>query len=71
MARQKETPRPLFTLKHDFYTSLDNVLQEALNLLQAVDFFNRVGDSGPEVVVAKKMLKERADIFRKTLSAEG
>lgn len=67
MARQKEQPKPLFTLKHDFVAALDNVCHEAIMLMQAVDMVIRHGDV-PESI--KEILVERAKAMRAALSAE-
>lgn len=69
MARKKEEPKPLFSLKHDFYDSLDHVLQQAINLMQAVDqAIDLAGDKMPEPI--RETLKERSAAMRKALMTE-
>jgi hypothetical protein len=67
MAR-KETPKPLFDLKHDFYVSLDNVAQQAINLMQAVDQAIDLGGikEGP----LRDLLAERSKALRDALMSE-
>lgn len=66
MAKPKEKAKPLFTLKHDFYASVDNVAQEGIMLIQAIEMALRHGKL-PEA--AAEILKERCDSFRAALSA--
>lgn len=37
MARRKDTPKPLFAVKHDFVDSLDRFIQEVVSLRLALD----------------------------------
>jgi uncharacterized membrane protein YgaE (UPF0421/DUF939 family) len=68
MARKKEDPKPLFDLKHDFYASLDHALQQAINLMQAVD---QAVDLSPEMSAPiKQILTERSAAMRKALMSE-
>lgn len=67
MARNKEPPKPLFALKHDFYASLDNTLQQAIMLMQAVDQALRLKQVGE---IATPILKERLDAFRRSLMSD-
>ncbi len=68
MARKKEPPKPLFGLKHDFYESLDHVLQQAINLMQAVDTAVDLEQEkdGP----AKNVLVERNNALRAALLSD-
>lgn len=63
MARKKDPAKPLLSLKHDFYDSVNNTIQEAIMLLQAVDFVLKYGGDRlpPE---GKKELETRAAAFR-------
>jgi hypothetical protein len=38
MARSKDAPKPLTALKHDFYASVDNVIAQAIMVIQANEF---------------------------------
>ena len=67
MARQKQPTRPLFDVHHEFVPSLDAMLNEALMLMQAVEFATRMEGLPDEV---KKILTERVAAFRATLSAD-
>ena len=67
MARTKETPKPLFTLKHDFYASLDNAAQQGIMLIQAVE---TVLKQGREKIPSADILEERVTAFRKALIDE-
>lgn len=70
MARKKETPKPLFTVKHDFVDSLDAFIQASImqnNAISTVLSLTKPGDPMPESVRA--LLKERSDAWEKaTLS---
>ncbi len=65
MARKKEPPKPLFSLKFDFVASLDNVCHEAIMLMQVVDSVIHMVEM-PQGV--KDMLIERAKAMRAALS---
>ena len=67
MARKKDPPKPMFALKHDFVDALENVCQQAVMLMQAVDMVIRHGDT-PEGI--KEVLVERSKAMRAALSAE-
>lgn len=67
MARQKEPTRPLFGVKPEFIASLDAMLNEALMLIQAVEFAVR-NDQMPEPI--REILNERVKAFRSTLMLE-
>lgn len=62
-----ESPKPLFGLKHDFYESLDHALQEAINLLNAVDHVIQLAGVTGIKPDAAKMPQERSDALRKAL----
>lgn len=68
MARRKEEPKALFDLKHDFYTSLDNAAQQAINLIQAVDQAINLG--GVKEGPLSDLLKERSKALRTALMSE-
>lgn len=69
MARKKEQPKPLFSVKHDFYASLDNFAQEALQLLQTTEMVLSHGAVDERVA---PILRERASALRTAmLSADG
>jgi hypothetical protein len=64
---KKPPPKAMFTLKHDFYDSLDNVLQQALNLMQAVDTAIQLGAvTGP----AAEVLQKQSAAMRAALSSD-
>lgn len=67
MAKTKEKPKPLFAVKHDFYASVDNVAQESIMLIQAIEMALR-GGKIPEPVA--DILKERVAAFRASLSSD-
>lgn len=65
----KKEPKPLFGLKHDFYESLDNVLQQTITLMQCVDqALDLAGDKIPEPI--RDLLKVRSEALRKALMNE-
>lgn len=64
MARNKQPPKPLFALRHDFAASLDNVCHEAIMLLQAVDMSIRQEGLPPAI---KDILSERSKAMRAAL----
>jgi hypothetical protein len=68
MARKKEAPKPLFELRHDFVASLENVCQQSMMLLQAVDAVLQ-HDSNLKPGV-RDILKERSDAMRAALMSE-
>lgn len=61
----KKPPKPLFGFKHDFYDSLDNALQQAMNLMHAVDQAIEFGAVKQDSVCAA--LKERSAALRAAL----
>ncbi len=68
MAKKKEQPKPIFPLKHEFYESLDHLLQQAINLMQAVDQAIELGaiKAGP----VADMLRDRSTAMRKAMSED-
>lgn len=68
MAARKEKPKPLFDIKADFYSSLDNASQQALNLMQAVDQAIQLGavKQGP----VADLLTTRANAMRAALMGD-
>jgi hypothetical protein len=67
MARQKETPKPLFAVKHDFYASLDRMAHEAIMMVQTAE---QLLDLDQVKEPGKKILKERVEAFRAALTAD-
>ncbi len=67
MARKKEQAKPLFDLKHDFVDSLENVCQQSIMLLQAVDTVLRNGNLP---IGVKEILAERSNAMRSALMKE-
>lgn len=70
MGRKKEPAKAMFALKHDFVASLDNVCQEAIMLLQAVDMVINFKGGALLPPQIRSMLKERHDAMRAALSEE-
>jgi hypothetical protein len=71
MARKKETPPPLFSVRHEFVAALENTCQQAIMLLQAVELVikNDVPDIKlPDAV--RGILVERAKAMRAALMSE-
>jgi hypothetical protein len=71
MARKKEPPKPLFALRHDFVASLENVCNECIMMLQAVEMVTR--ESVPNVSIpgpVRELLKERVQALRAALMSE-
>ena len=64
---KKEPPKPLFSLKGDFYASLDNAAQCGVNLLQVVDSAIDLNQVSEQI---KPMLKQRADAYRAALMSD-
>lgn len=68
MARRKEPPKPMSSLRHDFVASLENVCNEAMMLLQAVDtVLQHDTNLKPGV---RDILKERSAAMRAALLSE-
>lgn len=67
MARKKETPKPMFDLRHDFVASLENLCQECIMMLQAVDGAIEHGKLADPV---KSILEERYKALRAALVNE-
>lgn len=68
MARKKDDPKPLFDLKHDFYESLDHVLQQTVTLLQVVDQAIQLDQVKPGPVL--DILKAKSAALRKALMSD-
>jgi hypothetical protein len=64
----KKQPKPLFSLRHDFEASLENVCGEVIMLLQAVETVLQYDDKLPAGVQA--LLAERAAATRAALMSE-
>ena len=65
MNRKKEPPKPMSNLRHDFVAALENVCQQALMLMQAVDtVLQHDTNLKPGV---RDILKERSDAMRAAL----
>ena len=69
MARKTKTYVPLFNVRHDFADSLQNVCQEAILLLQAIDTTLGV-DGAITNSAARDILTERATAFRAALCGD-
>ena len=73
MPRKKETPKPLFSVKHDFVDSMEAFIQASMmlhNALKTVLDYGAPDKPLPESVVA--MLRERCEAWEKaTLSDQG
>jgi len=66
MARKKEI-KPLFSLKHDFYDSLDHLLQQNIMLVQSVEqAISHGAIEGP----IKEILQERVEAVRKAMMSD-
>ncbi len=63
MARKKQEAEPLLVHKHAFVDSLDNVVQQSIMLLSAID---TIMTHQPDLKGAD-ILKERAEAFRKSI----
>lgn len=61
MAKQKEPPKPMFPLKHDFYASLDNFIHQAGMLAEVVEQLHKMGKLDPAV---DDIITERLKAFR-------
>jgi hypothetical protein len=68
MARKKDPPKPLLSMKHDFYASLDNVIQEATMLISALDTVISHGNLSPRI---NDVLIERVAALRGAIFTEG
>ncbi len=64
--KSKKTAKPMFSVKRDFVDSLDAMLQEAVMFLQVVDIVLQTGGD----FKGSDALRERAAMFRKTLSSD-
>lgn len=61
MAKQKEPPKPIFPLKHDFYASLDNFIHQAGMLADLVEQLHNMDALPP---ASKDLIEERLVAFR-------
>ena len=68
MARKKDPPKPLLSLKFDFVESLDNLTQQAVNMVQMVEL---VVDHGNLPAPVKEKLAEQLAKFKAALFQEG
>lgn len=66
MPRKREAPPPLFSVKHDFIASFENVCHQATMMLTAVETVLQHSDLKPAV---KDALAERAKALRDALWA--
>jgi hypothetical protein len=64
---KKETPKPLFSLKRDFYASLDRVAQDGIMLIQTVE---TILQHGKDKIPAADILEQRLAAFRSALSRD-
>lgn len=64
MARKKETPKPLFSVKHDFYASLDEFVQQVILLDQAL---KTVLDLDQLTGEPQRILRERLDAVERAI----
>jgi hypothetical protein len=72
LVKKKEAPKPLFAVKHDFYASLDNFIQQSIMLHQAVRTVVDHADSSkplPQGVI--DMVKQRLDDWEKATLTDG
>ena len=64
MARKKQEPKPISSVRFDFVEALENVCGQAIMLLQAVDAVLKHGDLKEGV---KQILQERHDAMKRAL----
>ena len=64
---KKQPPKPLFSLKADFYESLDNVAQQGIMLITAIETVMHHTEIPKGV---KELLVERVKAFRSALSSD-
>jgi hypothetical protein len=64
MPRKKETPPPLFRVRHEFFASVEAVCHQATMLLTALDTVLNHGDLKPSI---KEALTERSEALREAL----
>lgn len=67
MARKKEPLKPLLSLKHDFYASLDATIQHSIMLITAVEFALKQEGLPPSV---KAELTKTVAVFRASVFNE-
>jgi hypothetical protein len=68
MARKKESPKPLFDLRHPFIASLENVCNEAVLMLGAVETLLKHDDNLQDGV--RDILRARVAALRASLMSE-
>lgn len=68
MAKKKDAPPPMFTLRHEFVASLENLCQQALMMVQALDTVLQ-HDTGLKPGV-RDLLAERNKALRAALLSE-
>lgn len=65
MARKKEPPKPIASLRFDFAESLENVCHQAIMMIQAI---SAILQHDSEMAAASRdILKERHDALRDAL----
>ncbi len=67
MARKKEAPKPISTLRFDFIDSLENLCHQSIMLLQVVDSILQQDLLKPAIA---EMLTERSKALRAALISE-
>lgn len=67
MSKRKEPPKPIFPLKHDFYASLDHLLQEVMMLHQTC---SQLIELGKVEGASAEILRERVEAVRKAMSED-
>jgi hypothetical protein len=68
MARKKEPPKPMSSLRFEFVASLENLCNEAIMMLHAVDTLVRQDDGVKPGV--RDILRERSAALRAALLSE-
>lgn len=66
MARKPETPKAITFVKHDFVTSLDNLIHQGSMLLSAVEAIiqnNSIPNNGVAQLLAEHAKKFRAAMY--------
>lgn len=69
MAKRKEPPKPLSRVRFDFVDALENVCNQSLMMLQAVDMLIRPGNGIAEHIPdpVRQTLAERGAALREAL----
>lgn len=65
MARRKDPPEPLSSLRFEFVDALENVCHQSIMMLQVVDTLTRQDSSLKPTV--KSLLEERSKALREAL----